>query len=296
MSISIVIPVYKPDKKLFSSLKRLLKQSIPADGIYLYLTVSDEYGIKELKQEIKKNGLDEEYFIYREVQPEDFSHGGTRQLAASECSSDYILFLTQDAVPCDRHLLEKLLNGFKNGNQDSPEAAVCYGRQLPYKNALTMEKFSRQFNYPEFSIFRTKADLEDGNVKAIFCSDVCAMYDRKIFVQLGGFETSVNFNEDELYAFKALSNGYSVGYRAEAKVYHSHNLTLREQFWRNFEIARSQKQFPEVFGNLKSEGEGLRYVKDGLSYIAQNGNVFEAAYFMFYCGVRYLGFLAGKLF
>ncbi len=294
MGISVAVPVCRPDKKLFRSIKRLLKQTIVPEEILLYLTLSADYGCRELKSQLEQYGIVSPCIKILEVLPENFNHGGTRQLAAERCISEYILFMTQDAVPADKHLLENLLEGFMNAPYGQ-RAAVCYGRQLANSNALTVERFSREYNYPDKDSYKTKKELEAGSIKAIFCSDVCAMYDCNIFDKLGGFETDVNFNEDMLYAHKALSNDFCIGYCSGARVFHSHNLSLREQFWRNFEIAKSQKAFPEVFGRLDSEGEGLKYVSKGLKYIEKNGNFFEGIYFVFYCGIRYLGFLCGKI-
>ena len=52
-----------------------------------------------------------------------------------------------------------------------------------------------------------------------------------------------------------------MAYVAEAKVIHSHNYTGRQQFHRNFDLAVSQAQHPEVFEGVPSEGEGIRMVK-----------------------------------
>jgi len=297
MRVNVAIPVYQPDKKLFTALKRLFGQTMKPEKIYLYLTVTEKYGLEELKKDLKNSAeLCGKAIVIKTLLPEEFNHGGTRQQAAEQCDADYLLFMTQDAVPKDRQLIKNLVNAFEEEKENGIQLAVAFGRQLANKNAMLCEQFSRIFNYPVWSRVKTAEDLKSGSVKSIFCSDVCAMYDMKIFDKLGGFERNVDFNEDMLYAYKALSNDYAVKYAADALVYHSHNLSFREQFWRNFEIAKSQKQHPEVFKKLKSEGEGLNYVKEGLSYISENGNVFEAIHFVFYCGVRYMGFLCGKFF
>lgn len=297
MKVNVAIPVYQPDKKLFISLKRLFLQSVRPERVYLYLTVTGKYGEKKLYADLHDRGLLPKYPIeIKTLLPEEFNHGGTRQAAAEQCDSEYVLFMTQDAVPKDAFLIEELLQGFGEEQKTGSSVAVCYGRQLANNNAMLCEQFSRLYNYPGISHVKTPDDLRSGSIKAIFCSDVCAMYDKNIFRSLDGFERDVDFNEDMLYAYKALDNDYAVKYVSGARVYHSHNLSLREQFWRNFEIAKSQKQHPEVFKSLKSEGEGLRYVKEGMNYISEKGNIFEAIHFVFYCGIRYLGFLCGKLF
>jgi len=39
------------------------------------------------------------------------------------------------------------------------------------------------------------------------------------------------------------------------------------QFKRNFDLGVSQADHPEVFGDLKSENEGIRLVKESISYL-----------------------------
>ena len=79
-----------------------------------------------------------------------------------------------------------------------------------------------------------------------FSVQMSAAYRRDLFEELGGFESPVIFNEDMFFAANAIEHGYGVAYAAEAKVVHSHNYTMRRQFHRNFDLAVSQKQHPEI--------------------------------------------------
>ena len=286
-----VIPVCNPDTRLYKVLDRLLRQEKTPYKINIYLTVTESFGEPELLKELKEAGLADKGISVTAVLKEEFNHGGTRQKAAEAVVSPYCLFMTQDAVPVDIHLADSMLKQFKK-----KQVAVCYARQLPYKNASIKEKYARNYNYPPESSIKDKALLDKGKIKAIFCSDVCAMYDMRVFNELGGFERNVNFNEDMIYAHKALSNGYMISYDADALVYHSHNLSLRDQFRRNRELARSQKQHPEVFAGLSSEDEGMKFVKNGLSYCLKQGSITEAISFIADCGFRFAGFKIGKMF
>ena len=77
-------------------------------------------------------------------------------------------------------------------------------------------------------------------IKAFFCSDVCAMYDRKKYIEQGGFIKKTIFNEDMIMAYKFLMAGYGVYYKADACVIHSHNYSNMQQFHRNFDLGVSQ--------------------------------------------------------
>lgn len=65
--------------------------------------------------------------------------------------------------------------------------------------------------------------------------------------------------------------GYGVAYAAEAKVVHSHNYTCIQQFRRNFDLAVSQADHPEIFGGIPSESEGIRLVKSTARYLVKEG-------------------------
>lgn len=290
-SFEVVLPVCNPDKRVYMVIERLLKQDAEPKKINIYLTVTDKFGEYELLKGLKDHDLSDQRITVTAIPASEFNHGGTRQKAAETIESDYCLFMTQDAMPVDKHLTSVMLGEFKKDR-----VAVCYARQLPYKDASLKERYARNYNYPPSSQIKDKTLLDQGKIKAIFCSDVCAMYDMKVFNELGGFETNVNFNEDMLYAYKALSNDYRISYAAKALVYHSHNLSLRQQYKRNKALAKSQKEHPEVFGTLSSESEGMVFVKNGLKYTMKNGGIGDAVSFFVDCTFRFIGFRVGKMF
>ena len=131
-------------------------------------------------------------------------------------------------------------------------------------------------------------------IKAFFCSDVCAAYNREIYLVLGGFDHPLKTNEDMFFAAKALRGGYRVAYSAEAKVYHSHNFTLREQYARNriqgYEIERHWN----LLGDVSKESEGMKLVKTVSGELLKQGRVFSFLHFGLDCGARFLGSRAGK--
>ena len=87
---------------------------------------------------------------------------------------------------------------------------------------------------------------------------MCAAYDREVYQKMGGFTERAIFNEDMIYAGTMVQNGYTVVYAADARVYHSHNYSGRQQFHRNFDLGVSQAEHPEIFEGVPSEGEGIR--------------------------------------
>ncbi len=278
----VIIPVYKPDNKLMALLDKLKGQSILPEKIIIMYTKETAADICPLKD----SGLE-----IHELSKAEFDHGGTRNMGAGFSNAKYMLFMTQDAVPSDDLLVERLLEGFR-----ADKTAVCYARQLPNEDASLAERFSREFNYPPEGRVKSRTDIETMGIKAFFCSNVCAMYDRVIFDSLGGFTPKTVFNEDMIYARKALDSGYNIIYKADALVTHSHNLTNLDQFKRNLLIARSQRSHPEVFGDVSSESEGIRYVREAYSYFKEKKKGYYIIPFFITCGFRFVGYKLGKLY
>lgn len=291
--IEAVIPVYKPDQRLLQILDRLSRQTVPVHTIHLINT-----GEEILAAALASWNLTQEELLARwpnvvltNIRPEEFDHGGTRNAGFHCCSqADYILTMTQDALPADDVLIEELMRPLDR----DPMVAVSYARQLANPGAQAEERLSRVFNYPEEPLIKSQEDTKRLGIKAYFCSDVCAMYRRDIWDTMGGFADPVIFNEDMVYAGHALQAGYRICYAAQAMVYHSHTYTAMQQFHRNFDLGVSQTMHPEVFGGLSSEGEGMQYVRAVSRQLLQEGRSWQIPAFGFRCAARLLGYRMGR--
>lgn len=153
----------------------------------------------------------------------------------------------------DEHLIENLLACMEDAS-----VAVAYARQLARPNSGRVERMTRIYNYPAQSRIKSEDDKKELGVKTYFCSDVCALYRKAYYEQVGGFVQPTIFNEDMIIAYMMMQEGYRVAYCAEAKVVHSHDYTCRQQFARNFDLGVSHKQYAEVFAKVSSEKEGCR--------------------------------------
>lgn len=283
-SVDVIIPTYKPDERTLVLVRRLLSQTRPADKIWLIHTESGKF--PEKLGEIIEN---EESIERINIRPEQFDHGGTRHFGSELSQAEILVYMTQDAVPADNRLLEKLIEKF----EDKMVGAV-YARQLPSSDCETIERFTRSFNYPEISRLKSKEDLPELGIKTYFCSNVCAAYRREIYEEMGGFERKTIFNEDMIMAGYMIQNGYKIAYAADAKVIHSHNYSAIQQLRRNFDLAVSQAEHPEIFGGIKSEGEGMRLVKETAGYLIRTGKVWLLFPLIWKSGFKYMGYRLGK--
>lgn len=224
------------------------------------------------------------------IKRSDFNHGGTRNYALRQSKGDYVLFLTHDAIPSDKQLLEKLSLTLSR----SDKMAAVYARQLPREDATYMERLVRDYNYPVESHIYSSSDIVAHGIKTFFMSDVCAMYKRSVYLELGGFETDIKTNEDMLYAAKAINNGYSIGYEASAYVVHSHNFSLAEQYKRNYIQGYEIERHKELLTAGSQNAQGMKLVKVVSKEMLSHGRVFSWIRFGFDCCARYAGSYLGK--
>ncbi|MDO5539766.1 MAG: glycosyltransferase [Eubacteriales bacterium] len=291
-TVDVIIPTFKPDKKFQMLVERLCRQTVLPAKI-LIMNTEQEWWEKASFDKTDLERMTDECGIYFEVhhiRQEEFDHGGTRAAAAAMSRADTLLFMTQDAMPADRYLVENLLGAFEK----EENVAAVYARQLPEKDCGILEKYTREFNYGKDSLIKSAEDLPRLGIKTYFCSNVCAAYDRAVYEKLGGFIKKAIFNEDMVFAAELIRNGYKVAYEADAKVIHSHNYSGIQQFHRNFDMAVSQAQNAEIFADIPSEGEGLRLVKGTAVWLCKNGKFYLIPKLIWQSGCKYTGYLMGK--
>ena len=284
MQIDVIIPVYRPTEKLKSLLQALGKQTCKVRCILLLHTEdgNDLSWAMKLCQNIPVTEI--------MIKEKAFDHGAARDLGVQKSDAEVAVFMNQDAVPKDDRMLENLVDTLVQED----EIAVAYARQSAEESENEIEKFTRAFNYPKKSLVKSKADLSKLGIKTYFCSNVCAAYKRDIYQKLGGFEKKIVFNEDMVFAANAVKQGYKIAYAANAVVLHAHNLTALQLFQRNFDLGVSQACYPEIFGAVKSESEGIRLVKETTRHLIKSGKPVQIIEAVWKSGWKYIGYQLGK--
>lgn len=200
----------------------------------------------------------------RIIPRETFDHGGTRQMAVDTLADvEFVIFLTQDAVPAHPEAFSNLIAAFQN-----PEIGMAYGRQLPSPGAGPLGAHARLFNYPGQSHVRGIADAPRYGIKTVFCSNSFAAYRRSALMAAGGFPKETIFGEDMLVAASLIQRGWSIRYTAEAKAYHSHDYGLADEFRRCFDIGVLHGTRSDLLGPFgRTGGEGLRFLGSEMNYL-----------------------------
>lgn len=244
--IGIVILTLNAERYMVPLLEALKKQTVPHKVL-----VADSHS-KDKTVEIAKSYGASLLMIPRK----EFNHGLTREKARKALDADIVVFMTQDALPIDEYLIEKLTAPLV-----SKKAALSYARQLPYPGAGFFEAFHRQYNYPEQSQLRSIEDVAAYGAYTFFCSNSCAAYISSELDAIGGFP-DVLLGEDTYACATLLKNGKKIAYTADAKVYHSHNYTLREEFKRSFDTGYARSKLNKLIGGREQdEKRGQAYAK-----------------------------------
>lgn len=200
------------------------------------------------------------------IPAEQFNHGSTRQLVVDAVpEADVVFFLTQDAVLAGKDDFASLLACFRDEN-----VGAAYGRQLPRRNAGAVEAHARLYNYPERSRVRSASDIPELGIKAAFLSNSFAAYRRSALQAVGGFPANVVLGEDTWVAARMLLQGWKIAYCAEARVFHSHDYSMRDEFRRYFDIGVFHGREPWLrreFG--QPGGEGARFIKSEWAFLRQ---------------------------
>lgn len=215
--ISVVIPTYNgkndlqalvpalKSQKLVNSIQIVVVDSGSTDGTLEYL--SNEAGV--------------EIFC---IPHESFSHSYARNYGFSKAVGEYVLFMTQDAMPTDDLWIRKIVDPLlKNGlivasscKQVPKRNCDCYGAYSLYfhNRFMGLESADRIAQAPknrsDHTLYRKNAQLDD--VACIIRSDVFDKY-----------HYDGEYAEDLSLGLRLLNDGYFIIQRVSLVVVHSHN-------------------------------------------------------------------------
>lgn len=207
-------------------------------------------------------------FELERIDPRTFNHGRTRQMAVDRwChGSEFVIFLTQDAVLESSDALTSILSAFSDA-----AVGAAYGRQLPHVGASPFEAHMVLFNYGCDNETRGLADAARLGIKAAYISNSFGAYRIGALQACGGFPSHLILGEDTFVAVKLLLSGWKVRYCADARVRHSHRYSICEESRRYFDFGVLHAQLPELAENFGgAEGEGLRFLASELRFIARH--------------------------
>ncbi|WP_195252006.1 glycosyltransferase family 2 protein [Romboutsia sp. 1001713B170207_170306_H8] len=283
MEISVIIPTRNAEIYIENLLEKLTNQSRKVKEIIIIDTASSD----------NTRSICEKYDIvkFMPINNGEFDHGGTRNRAAREATGDILVFMTQDAYPENEFFIEELTKDL--GKND---IVASYGRQKPREDANEIEKFARKFNYGDTNIIKSKEDIDRLGVKTFFFTNVCSAFLTKEFWEVDGFPEKTIMNEDMIIASKLIFSDKKVLYAANASVVHSHNYTYMQQFKRNFDVGVVFTDSKEYFHGIKSESEGVKFVKSAIKHLMANNKYLLIPHLIVDSGFRFIGYKLGQIY
>ena len=125
----------------------------------------------------------------------------------------YVVFLNSDCAPLDDRWLEELISGF-----DDPSVGAVFSRQLPRPDCLPL--FAKD----------TEDTFGDGSRQKYWkhCFSMASSAIRRSCWDEEPFSETISYSEDIDWTWKARNRGWTIAYRKDSQVYHSHNYTYAQ--------------------------------------------------------------------
>lgn len=191
-----------------------------------------------------------------QIQPTEFGHGKTRNLAVAAAKGKYIAMITQDALPSSPSWLIELL---KPALEDERVAGV-FGRHIAYPESNVFTKYELEQHFASFSLYPVielddiqRYTSDEGYRQLLyFFSDNNALLKRSVWEQIPYPE--VDFAEDQAWARRIVEAGYRKAYAHNAAVFHSHEYGLWERFQRSFDESYALRRLFDY-----QQGRGLKH-------------------------------------
>ena len=283
--IDIICPLYNAEEYLENFVRAIEKQTIynQVNNIRFAITESKDKTLEKLQELSKTN----KKIIYKEIKKEDFSHSLTREAEARESNADIIVFITQDVKVKKENWLENLVKPIEEN-----EVQATYSRQLCTNN--TIEKYTRECNYPKESKIVSKEDINKLGLKTFFFSDAAGAINRKVFIELNAYdEKKLPISEDMYFSYKLIMNGYKIKYCADSEVVHSHTFTLK-QIYDRYKLTGKFFKENDYLNNYKVNQAGGNMAKYILKRAVQDKNWKAILCFIPNMSARFIGMKVGK--
>ncbi|WNZ95060.1 glycosyltransferase family 2 protein [Streptococcus iniae] len=172
-----------------------------------------------------------------QLKKSDYSHGATRQMGAQESSAEYMVYLSQDAVPANDNWLSEMVKPFEFNDK----IVAVLGKQKPRLSCFPAMKYDINAVFNEQGVAdaltiwtRDDENLKGKYTKESFYSDVCSATPRDFLVNQIGYR-HVAYSEDYEYGKDILDAGFMKAYNSQAVVEHSNDILLSEYKSRIFD-------------------------------------------------------------
>jgi len=248
-SVSILLLMKDEIDNIRKSWPLLAAQDFSGEVEYVYVDSGSTDGTLEFMAE---RGV-----VAHQIDPRDFHHGRTRNLAASLAKNDILVYLSGDAIPFDETWLRRLVEVFED-----PKMGGAYGKQAPTPGTSPLRTYAMEYEYHDRPEIRDLSAIQGKPSLGMFrMSNANAAIRREIWERFK-YDETVIMSEDVGMCFNILMNGMKVAYVPKAAVWHVHDRDTWYECQKAFDSALSIKRMG-VLGNPALGGE-FRYGFDRL--------------------------------
>jgi rhamnosyltransferase len=224
INISIVVPVKNGIKTLPNLIKAVQQQTMFQQMEIVVIDSGSEDGSVEFLQKY-------DFVRLFQIEPQEFNHGGTRNLAVQKCEGEFIWMTVQDAWPTDSQMLAKMIKHF----EDQDVVAVCGQQIVPQDPKMNPHEWFRSTSEPQIykinyhpEVYQNLSPKQKWEVATI--DNVNTLY-RKATLIANPFNT-VFWGEDMFWGDNVVGKGLAIVFDRSAKVNHYHyqdaNYTLQQ--------------------------------------------------------------------
>lgn len=265
MKASICIPTLNAEKYIEQLLRSILDQHEQNFEIIIFDSSSTDKTV-----EIINSFKDKRLKLFC-IDKKDFGHGKTRNLMVEKSSGEFIIFLSQDALPIGNSWLHNLIN-----TNIEKDVVACFGRQIAYPDSKIFEHFFNRYHYLHKS-YVVKPNQKP-SIKEFFFSNASSCFLRKALVEMP-FRTDIPTTEDQAWIYKALKNGFKIAYAGNSIVLHSHNHNYKELWLRYFDSSVSLSKILGVrFFIYSTRASGFLFKELRFIYRNHNSLVIECIF------------------
>lgn len=282
MTVDIICPLYQAEQYIEKLHNSLLKQkNVTINNIHYILTESND-NTEDILQRMNLH--------YQKIPKSEFSHSLVREQTVKNIidNPDIICFITQDIVIERDDWLEKLIEPIVTN-----KVSATYSRQISKFNNI--EKYIREYNYPDKSFIKSKKDIETLGLTTFFSSDASSAIRKDIFLKLNAYDgKNLPISEDMYFTYKLIMNDYKIMYCSDSIIYHSHNFKLKD-LYKRYKLTGNffkENKYLDEYKTTKSGGALAKYI---LKRSLQDKNVKVLIRYPFDMAARLLGMKVGKM-
>jgi glycosyltransferase involved in cell wall biosynthesis len=281
--ISVVIPVKDGGLDLVRCLEAISRQQLNEEVEVVVIDSGSSDGSAERARSLGAR--------VHEIPPEEFSHGGARNLGAKVARGEILVFTSQDAYATDDAWLATLVAPLR----DNENVAGVYGRQLPHEDAIPAERYFLDFLYGRTPRTQRLTDPEQLSFEATLFSNVNSAVPRAVLERFP-LAADVIMSEDQEWSRRVLLAGLDIVYEPRAAVRHSHAYTVASAFRRFFDsgASASRAYVSEARSSRAALRQaGARYALGEIAWLWRTGRRRWLPYTAFYESAKFAGLQLG---